>query len=414
MECHSFRLSNGLFSFSPNGLFAAFCNQQRLTVCLISDFQPIRVIQCSEIVEQIEWSTDSELLLSAYIKKGKLEVWSVAQPEWKCKISTGSLGLITAQFAPSSRHVLATARLHLRITIWSLSDQNVCHINLPKAANPGIDFCVGGTHMAVVERRMALDCVAIYSCDTWTQVTLIDCAAVDIGGVKWSPDGSKIAIWDGISHSGKLGIYLISGSQLAEITNLFGIHSIEWSPSAQILAVATVGSKVKLINHLSWNPIATLNHPAKIRESTCVIYCESEDQLKYQIVEDRPFTLPGESSVGQLILAFSSDARYLAVFDQQRPRVLWIWELPYFSLKSVLVHCSAIRSFKWSHTDPRLATVCGNGNFYAWTPVGSAITDLRPTNIIASALKADRADWTASGEHLMIAGKDVGCVCQVK
>jgi hypothetical protein len=49
--------------------------------------------------------------------------------------------------------------------------------------------------------------------------------------------------------------------------------------------------------------------------------------------------------------------------------------------------------FKWSHTDPRLATVCGNGNFYAWTPVGSAITDLRPTNIIASALKADRADW---------------------
>jgi hypothetical protein len=51
MECHSFRLSNGLFSFSPNGLFAAFCNQQKLTVCLISDFQPIRVIQCSEIVE---------------------------------------------------------------------------------------------------------------------------------------------------------------------------------------------------------------------------------------------------------------------------------------------------------------------------------------------------------------------------
>jgi hypothetical protein len=68
--------------------------------------------------------------------------------------------------------------------------------------------------------------------------------------VKWSPDGSKIAIWDGISHSGKLGIYLISGSQLAEITNLFGIHSIEWSPSAQILAVATVGSKVQTFKYL--------------------------------------------------------------------------------------------------------------------------------------------------------------------
>ena len=62
--------------------------------------------------------------------------------------------------------------LQLRITIWSLSDQNVYHINLPKPASPGIDFSVGGSYMAVVERRMAQDCVAIYSCDTWTQVTV--------------------------------------------------------------------------------------------------------------------------------------------------------------------------------------------------------------------------------------------------
>lgn len=26
--------------------------------------------------------------------------------------------------------------------------------------------------MAVVERRMAQDCVAIYACDTWTQITV--------------------------------------------------------------------------------------------------------------------------------------------------------------------------------------------------------------------------------------------------
>ena len=62
-----------------------------------------------------------------------------------------------------------------------------------------------------------------------------------------------------------------------------------------------------------------------------------------EIVEDRPFTLPGESSAGKLVLSFSADARFLAVFDQQRPRVLWIWELPYFSLKSVVIHCSTIK-----------------------------------------------------------------------
>lgn len=54
----------------------------------------------------------------------------------------------------------------------------------------------------------------------------------------------KIAIWDG-SHSGKLSIYLISGSKLAELTDVFGIHNIEWGPSAQILAVSIAGSKVR-------------------------------------------------------------------------------------------------------------------------------------------------------------------------
>lgn len=58
--------------------------------------------------------------------------------------------------------------------------------------------------------------------------------------------------------------------------------------------------------------------------------------------------------------------------------------------------------------------VCGTGYFYAWTPAGCAITDLRSMSINFAALKADRAEWDVSGEHLMLLGKDVGCICQVK
>lgn len=65
--------------------------------------------------------------------------------------------------------------------------------------------------------------------------------------------------------------------------------------------------------------------------------------LQDQVIEDRPFGLPQETSTGRLELAFSADARYLSVFDQQRPRVLWVWELPYFLLKSVLVHCAPVK-----------------------------------------------------------------------
>ena len=73
---------------------------------------------------------------------------------------------------------------------------------------------------------------------------MIDTETVDLGGLKWCPDGSKIAAWDGV-HSGQLSIYSISGSRVG-FDSVFGVHNIEWSPSAQIIAVATVGSKVYL------------------------------------------------------------------------------------------------------------------------------------------------------------------------
>jgi hypothetical protein len=61
----------------------------------------------------------------------------------------------------------------LRITIWSLVDRSVRHINLPKDAEPGLDFSPGGSYLAVAERRNAKDFVAIYSCESWTEVTVI-------------------------------------------------------------------------------------------------------------------------------------------------------------------------------------------------------------------------------------------------
>ncbi len=76
------------------------------------------------------------------------------------------------------------------------------------------------------------------------------------------------------------------------------------------------------------------------------------------------------------------------------------------------LHCTG---FKWSNSDDsRLAFVCGTGFVYAWTPQGSAVTDLRTASITTAALKADRIECSAVGQHLMITGKDVGCVCQVK
>jgi len=46
---------------------------------------------------------------------------------------------------------------------------------------------------------------------------------------------------------------------------------------------------------------------------------------------------------GRLSLAFSTNARFLAVLDHSRPQVLWIWDIPRLSLQSVLIHISPIK-----------------------------------------------------------------------
>ena len=148
MECHSFQLSKYCCSFSPNGLYVAFAKYDRLNIYLVSNKILSIVFQCTEIIEvyifplrfhlfinyetltrmshtlffqcrlflslqYVEWSTDSELVLSAYRSKGNLEVWSVKEPSWRCKISTGPLGLLFARFTPCSRHVLTISNLHV-------------------------------------------------------------------------------------------------------------------------------------------------------------------------------------------------------------------------------------------------------------------------------------------------------------
>ena len=75
----------------------------------------------------------------------------------------------------------------------------------------------------------------------WAQ--LIDTETVDLGGVRWSPDGGKVAVWDSV-HAGRWSVYSMAGALLGRQESAGDIHDVQWNPSAQLLAVAQSGSKV--------------------------------------------------------------------------------------------------------------------------------------------------------------------------
>ena len=41
------------------------------------------------------------------------KVFSIDNPDWKCKIDEGSAGLLHANWSPDSRHILTTSDFHV-------------------------------------------------------------------------------------------------------------------------------------------------------------------------------------------------------------------------------------------------------------------------------------------------------------
>ena len=108
--------------------------------------------QFLDVISQITWSDDSNMILVGIHKRGVAFARNVYDSVWSCKIDEGLAGMAYCRWAPSSRHILSISDFKLRLTIWSLIDRTVQYIPLPKHEDKGIDFSFDGKMMAVVLR----------------------------------------------------------------------------------------------------------------------------------------------------------------------------------------------------------------------------------------------------------------------
>ncbi|XP_004718003.2 uncharacterized protein LOC101655117, partial [Echinops telfairi] len=107
-----FKLSGLLSKFSPDGKYLASCVQYRLAVREVSTLQILQLYTCLDQIQHIEWSADSLFILCAMYKRGLVQVWSLEQPDWHCKIDEGSAGLVASCWSPDGRHILNTTEFH--------------------------------------------------------------------------------------------------------------------------------------------------------------------------------------------------------------------------------------------------------------------------------------------------------------
>ncbi|XP_053705801.1 WD repeat-containing protein WRAP73 isoform X1 [Synchiropus splendidus] len=261
-----FKQTNQLCKLSPDGKYLATCVQYRLVVRDLETLQILHLYTCLDQISHMEWSSDSQFILCAMYKRGLVQVWSLEQPDWHCKIDEGSIGLVASRWSPDGRHILNTTEFHLRITVWSLCTKAVSYIKYPKACHKGMDFTRDGSYMALAERRDCKDYVSVFVCDDWHLLRHFETETQDLCGLEWSPNGCVLAVWDSCLEY-KVLLYSLDGRLLSTYSAYewsLGIKSVTWSPSSQFLAIGSYDEKVRILNHVTWKKVTQFDHPANI------------------------------------------------------------------------------------------------------------------------------------------------------
>uniref|UniRef100_A0A663LWM0 WD repeat containing, antisense to TP73 n=1 Tax=Athene cunicularia TaxID=194338 RepID=A0A663LWM0_ATHCN len=384
-------------------LLQASCVQYRLVVRDARTLQILQLYTCLDQIQYIEWSSDSLFILCAMYKRGVVQVWSLEQPDWHCKIDEGSAGLVASCWSPDGRHILNTTEFHLRITVWSLCTKSVSYIKYPKACQQGIAFTKDGRYMAVAERRDCKDFVSIFVCSDWQLLRHFDTETQDLFGIEWAPNGCVLAAWDTCLEY-KILLYSLDGRLLSTYRAYewsLGIKAIAWSPSSQFLAIGSYDEKVRILNHVTWKKITEFEHPATVASSKTIVYKEVEKspsveterlsfpptralasslfstQSKYDVSQVpvslqhiKPVADRANPKMGIGMLAFSPDNCFLATKNDNIPNAVWIWDVQKLKLFVVLEQLCAVQSFQWDPRQPRLAVCTGNSKVYLWSPAG--------------------------------------------
>jgi len=371
-----------------------------------------------------------------------VQVFSLENPEWKCKIDEGSAGLVQVNWSPDSRHILTTSDFHLRITVWSLMNKSVSYMKYPKNIEKCYEFTNDGRYMLLAERRDCKDHCSIFACDNWQLLKHFEVDTDNLDGISWSPNGCTFAVWESPLEY-KVLVYNVDG----QCVNKFqpskwslGVKTVCWPSSGQLLAIGSYDQKIRLLNHITYKLIMDFEHPLKISSKDLVIFKEIDGSLrgtrgaltmlnesasenepisiystpsKYeiysgtlQIAAIKPDLDKPNPKIGVSCIQFSCDNRFMFTRNDSMPNILWIWDLEKFKLTYVLIQIMAIKCVKWDPRQARLALCTNNNKIYMWSPQGciSVEAPCEATFLIQS------IKWAPDGNSLILIGKDQFCV----
>ena len=286
--------------FSPDGAKVATAVDHRL---VLRDAETLAVIfmqDCAAKIDKIEWSRDSDHVLCAMYRKGKVQCFRASDDEWRCAVDEGPAGIAFAKWSPCGTRVLCVTEFRLRVTVWSLIDATCVYIRAPKFADGrGLDFSPDGKFLAFVRRERAADSILVVDARDWTVASAFAVATEDLADARWSPDSTSIAVHDA-PHAYALILYAPDGRVLRDFkpdvgggtasttstepradvaADAAGVRCQRWSSGGSFLAAGGRDRRCRVLNHVSWRAFADLAHADRVvAPATAAVYEETEER----------------------------------------------------------------------------------------------------------------------------------------
>ncbi len=435
-------VSERLVRHSPDGKTLALAHAYNLVLRHADTLQILSIHKCVDKIDHLEWSHDSKIVLVACTARHTAHVVDVHQPDWHCKIDEGPLGLAHARLAPDGRHVLTVAEAKLRLTIWSLLDRSVRFIRCPKHADAGLAFSPDGAQMVLAHRADGHDELRVYVCDdgSFGVVRAFEVASDDLADVRWSPSADALCVLDGLL-SPQVLLYTPEGAHIAThrlpdaatcdgLGTGLGARAAEWSACGALLALGCRDGRLQLLNSLTWQRVADLRHPRKVRSSLepdAAVYVETAAPVGthgggrkkvFPSPKDRvyratqpPVDVEPAASEGGVdsvsMLSWSAGGRFLASRSDGTRRAVRVWDSSRFALSAMLIHLSDVAAFAW-HPSRQLLAVCTGGPFvFLWSPSGCRSAPLPE----GGGFRVVALAWSPTEDALVLIDEERFCVC---
>jgi WD40 repeat protein len=430
--------SFGHVAFSPSSSMVVGTVGSRLVLRDLPSLEVRHMYMCIDKIDRVEFSPDSKYILCGIFSRNAIQVFSVQDAEWKCRINEGVAGLLSARWAPDSRHVLVESDFGIQISVWSLSEVSCQVISYPKqGCSNGISFSEDGKFMAVAHRIDLHDHIGVYSTSPWSELSKFKCSKEtgnDLSTLQWTPSGAYIVASD--SHlQYNVAVYTPTGDVVTvyeAYTQALGLRQTVFhrpaAPMTEMCPLVALGSydgNVRLVSSTHWKAAFVLPcaHPKDMEggiDDGCVPTVElignnGEDDglvsnmnpnkrtLGKSFVKKVLKTLPavGASSagggggrrtaarghsdklpkMGVSSVAFSHDGTLLAVRDESLPRCLWVWSSFSAKLQALVVQLDSITCARWRPSaqsgNAMLAYACASQRVYFWNALkGSYWVDL--------------------------------------